>query len=703
MTQRRLFVGAIALTLAIGGFLLVATSNYASNADAPNSNFNYDNCATPDFRKKKKQCDNIHRVIAITFNDANKNGSKDADEAVVPAVSVTATKIKAKTIQNVSDSEGLARFNDLEEGVYTLMAENGVAPKSAKVEKGKIVFVYLAINDSEPVTESDGGGGTTPKPSASPVVSSVDYHFVAIPVEADKAYGKNNPDLNPVENGVLQLANLPVLTADNNQFKSVLPTISGEKLTRWDMFGLVRGKVNLASRLQPTEAIKGQDGGKITDNLVVSNCIAAKAEQPMSWLNFGFVMKARNRDQLRLAYRVSDTCPSDDLAGGTWTDLNISKQHAKTPKKFTTSINKKGKFFQYKINIKSNDAFIHTISLTGKTLSSQPSPFPSSSFTPSFHPTLNPALSPGASPNASSGPAGEGKINIVTKKLVSKTSPSPSVQASAAGPILPTLSPSSEPAPTSPSPNASPSDTVNPLCYGEQDTQEAANVHLLSIKQLGTTGGRDKINIEDQQTDEYGEWSGLNGNEDNFPADTYQINFGDFNATEFKLVAFCDPDNTHLIRSQSDPTNKKATLVVRNGQTSRLVALYAPRNNPYISMNKYAVPANFASGVAQKILRIVYPGQQFNYLIRYTNSGGELAKNVIIRDVIPAELEVDASQAESADSNLQLQPDSRGGTLVTATIGDLPAGKTGSLQIKVKLKSDVFSDSASGVGGILAP
>jgi uncharacterized repeat protein (TIGR01451 family) len=730
VTQRRLFIGAIALTIAMGGFLFVATGGSLINADEQSSAFNPDNCATPSVAKKNKKCANDRRIIAVAFSDANGNGTQDDGEAAASGVGITIKKGSA-VVEKETGDDGRARFNDLNTGSYSVTAAAAEGdeiisknPQTAKVVKGKIAFATFAVKQAD-------GGNTDPSPS--PTASNDPgetqasaYRFVSLPISANKNYGKDNADLNPVENSVLQLANLPDLTGKANQFKSILADISGAKDVRWDAYSLNHG-ASVPGQTAKTAAIQGKDGGNITDKYVVSDCIAADDEVPMKWENFGFTMKAKSNATLRVYYRVMDSCPTDDMAGGEWTRLDISNGFTGagfsglnigsnvgsaifTPpvdnsssqasrggitdllgnfqykaKNYKTAINKNGKFFQYKINIKGKTTQIHTISLNAEPVgggsTSTPKPTPSASTT--------------ATATPSSGPAGEGKILIQTRYLVDEASDAATSPTPSGGPILPTGSPKSSPTATA-SANAN---TVNPLCYGDQNIESAANVALPLIKASKADG----IKIEDEETDDDGEWTGLNGEEDSFPADTYSVTFGDYDATTYKLVAFCDPDNDHLIRSQSDPKTKKATFSVKNGQKSTVIALYAKRTMPYISMNKYAVPGDIVSGVATKILRIVYPGQKFNYLIRYTNTGGEAAKDLVIRDVIPAEFDVDPTQGDTPDSKLKFAPDPRGGTLVTATLGNLAAGATGTLQIKVTLKSDAFDETSTDSGGILAP
>lgn len=609
MTQRKLFVGALVLTLAIGSLLIVAGQQ--SSAD-PNNSFKPGNCATPKyFRNHRKPCQAVSPVATVPGTTNSPVGtSTPGQTSPSPATSPTSN------------------------------------PTTSPIAAGQVITLIQA----------PGVNIAYPKPLPAASANSVRLDQLK---EAPKAW--------------------------ISYFDKQFPNIENEKKVLWHRYLLIkRGSASFeeSAFTTPLTGLKDDTKTTIETNYFISDLLATTADQTTQWLSLQMRYKATNEQKLRLAYRVTDGDRTTDPKASDWVEVPLTYHRTKT-QTIKAPINQVGRYLQYKVNIAGLATRADNIGIVAQPVQApQPSPSPTSTSSASPSPGPNPSTTPSTSPVA-----GEGKLTIMTKMIVVDQS-LPTATPSG-GPVLPSSNPS--PSPSSSLVATPPPDQPNPNC-DNQSTDSAANVPL-SLKMIDTTQPN-PINITNQQTDADGRWQGLDGAIDSFPGGTYEISFGEFQKTDYKLVAFCDPQTRHLLPSRSSPANRKATLVIRAGQTSQLIALYALRTNPYIAMNKFAVPLSPGPDGKLKVLRIIFPGLRFNYLIKYQNTGGERAKEVVIRDVIPAELEVQ----ETSDDSLQLQPDSRGGTLVTKAIGELAAGQQGSITIPVRLKPDAFTGT-----GVLAP
>lgn len=240
-----------------------------------------------------------------------------------------------------------------------------------------------------------------------------------------------------------------------------------------------------------------------------------------------------------------------------------------------------------------------------------------------------------------------------------------------------------------PSPIASP-DATNPACT---DDGEIAPDVPVKVKQL-TNGS---FVAEDETTDDEGMWQGLDGEIDEFPNGNYQITFGAFQNATHKLVGFCvTPDNgLHYYKTQADPATGKITIIVRPGLETKVVALYGLRSLPYISMSKLAIDAKTieqATTSQQRVMKIVYPGQSFLYRIKYTNTSDTAAKNVLIQDVLPKEFDVPDEVLNDVDNkyNVTLDIDAQGRTIIKRQIPELKAKEEGVIYIPVTLRASAF-------------
>jgi uncharacterized repeat protein (TIGR01451 family) len=216
----------------------------------------------------------------------------------------------------------------------------------------------------------------------------------------------------------------------------------------------------------------------------------------------------------------------------------------------------------------------------------------------------------------------------------------------------------------------------------------------LKVKQL--TGGQ--FLAEDEETDESGGWIGKFEEGDQFPAGNYQLTFGDYQKNDYKLVAFCvSPanDGTYHLKTQTDAATGKATIIVKPGQETKIVALYAPRTLPFITMSKYAIDARTledATGKTQRVMKVVYPGQQFLYRIKYKNASDTIAKNLLIQDVLPEQFDVpdEVLNDDEGKYDLSVSLDAQGRTLIKRLIPELKAGEEGSIYIPVTLRATAF-------------
>ncbi len=418
------------------------------------------------------------------------------------------------------------------------------------------------------------------------------------------------------------------------------------------------------------EAIVGLKDKKLKDAYLISPIYTSNKSELVMWRDVKILTAKKKTGTVKLYYRISDTAGTNDPTDKGWVQLadpsSVKNDDCSDGQLASYSIDRMGKFFQYKVHVISVDKTEQKIKRLNIHLQ------PMSNTPPSATPTPDISGTPVA--------GGNGKITIITSKLVSAEE---SVTPTPSGPALP----------PSPSTQASVDPTKpNPLCFSTQDTESAPNVGI-SLKQ--TTGGKTTIN--DEATDDDGRWQGLNEEVDDFPVGKYVINFSDFEKSDFTLVAFCvNPDDgEHYLKTESDPANKKATIVVKAGQETKITALYGPRNKPYIAMSKFAVDKDGSSSGAQKVLKTIYPGQSFFYLIRYKNTGESDAVGVEVQDVIPEQFEIDQKVIDDVEEKygFTFSVDVQGRTIIKKTVGAVAQGAGGAIYIPVTLKADAFDAS----------
>lgn len=457
----------------------------------------------------------------------------------------------------------------------------------------------------------------------------------------------------------------------------------------WDQY-IVKKNIEVGTS---KGTLYGKSNAKLNESYLISNTFAAGDAASAEWKNLDLIVQYPRQKTIKVYYRVSDTGGITDPNDTSWRELADpavvpSACHYNERKKASYKVDGTGKFFQYKINMitqksgrdglkadSKDKQNVEKVAITVQPLSVvQPSPSPTVSSTPTT-PT----------PTATN----VGKITIQTRKLVvSNVNPSPTPSSGAPLPDLsPTPTPVTSTAPTATASGAAARPAVNPICFDDQDTDVAPNVPL-SVRQ--TSGG--SVSIEDQETDDEGNWFGKDGEIDELPSGTYAINFKTYEKTDYKLVALCvtPDDGEHHLKTQTSPTGGKATVIVRPGQDTKVTALYAPRSKPYISMNKFALDTK------NKIIKSIVPGQTIRYLIRYENTGDNDAKNVNILDVIPEQFFVPDTEKEFLDgkSDFTTNIDALGRTTITKKIDVLKKGQKGSITIPVLLRADAFGSPA---------
>ncbi len=449
--------------------------------------------------------------------------------------------------------------------------------------------------------------------------------------------------------------------------------------------------------------LSGKLGALVNDSYLISNPFSSNQGETSEWKRFNITISntsSPGKDTIQAYYRVSDEGGINKPDDKSWIRLSdptkTKGDKCGNNKVVNYKLDRTGKYFQYMIkigtaNIKGPQV-VRRVNVKfrpsdGKGTSS-PTPTPTGSVTPDA--------------------SGKGKLTILSEKVVaSSVTPSPS------GPPLPNLTPSPSPTPSTkatPSAKATKSPTttssatptpktvqgarVNPVCFAEQEKEAAPGVGF-SVKQ--TAGGNTTIN--DEATDEEGQWKGLNGETDDFPAGTYTVNFKDFEKVDYKLVALCvtPDDGQHYLKTQTTASGSKATIIIRPGEETKVTALYAPRSKPYVTMSKFALDAK------NKILKSIVPGQSFRYLIRYENTGESDAQSLTIQDVLPEQFYVSATENEildDASTPFKTSIDAQGRTIITKTIGTLKRGQKGSMIIPVTLRPDAFGNPDEIAGTI---
>lgn len=609
MTQRSLLVSALALTVVVGGGLVIATNpNFSPDAA---TKVNVERCE----RSKKEK------------TSYYKNNKRACDRAIANKKKASPTPSTAPT----SDDEG---------------------------------------ED----TESTPTPGTSVSPSPSPSMISVAL--------SQRTWTSKRNKITPI--ALDETAEIEKDAQCGEDRNTAIKTL------QWKGYQQVKG-IDIS---RSGGELVGRRGAKLKDTSLVSDVffVEGNGDEPTDWRSLSVMIGRKDKDTVRLFYRVSDEGGTRNANDSGWVAL---ADPAKQKSDACTGghvvrypLDVTGKYIQYKVQLTSkNNPLTKQQTVARVRLAAQ---VPTENWP---DPTSTPKPTPSASTNPDDS-TGEGYVTIRTKYIVPRTTndedapdPEPS-----SGVLLPG-SPSPSAATTSPVATRNPN-AANPICGSNEQTEEAANVPL-SIKQLKANGDQGVV-LEDQQTDEDGMWQGPNGNRETFPAGNYQVTFGDYNQEDFRLVALCDPENRNILNSQSSEADRKAVIRVVNGQTANLTALYGPRTNPHIHMEKYAIPTVKSPSGPVKVIRSIYPGQSFTYYITYENTGGEVAKDVLVRDVIPSQYDVNSDLAREYHEEMQFSPDPRGGTLVSLRLGDIAPGQKGSIRIPVTLNAEAFTGLTGG-------
>lgn len=411
------------------------------------------------------------------------------------------------------------------------------------------------------------------------------------------------------------------------------------------------------------EFVTGQK--KVDESYIVSNVFTAAEGDAGRFTDLTILYDEPDKNALKISYRASNEPLPAIHAPADWIDLpdpqaNSAESCTKNVRiaKYPLDVTKK--YFQYKVNVVKGQEFRAAwFDIQGmKALAVEPTPNPTASADPSKD-------------------GDTGLLSITTKKLVT---------------VAATATPSAALLPPSPIPSATPSNVPakpNPACFSNQNTEPAANVPI-ALRQI--EGGSTKV--EDEQTDEDGLWSGVNEEQDDFPVGTYLLKWGDFEKNEYKLVDICvsPNDGTNIKYSGTSISgDARATFSIKKDQETKITLLYAKRDNPYIAMTKFAVNQQ------NKIIRLIYPGSNFRYLIRYENTGEADALDVVIRDVIPQELYVVGSESQDIKekATYDVELDALGRTIITRRLGKLVRGQRGSLIIPVIARPTAFGLPAS--------
>jgi uncharacterized repeat protein (TIGR01451 family) len=624
MAQRKLLIIAFALTLGIGG-LFFATAPQV-NAQA----FNQNNCATPNYNKNhKNQCAKVTPTPTPTPTPSaapSPTPSGSISPTASPTVSPAASPTPTYT------AEGAA--------VKLIQGRWKTATKS--------VAAVVIGDDAKAWTAKHRSAGDSNEPSLVEKASRLTPTGAIIGLFS----GSNSDD----------------------RSKACFSTNVKDNTYEWTKY-IVKNNISLSGG---PGTLYGNKGADIDKSYIISSVYTGQNGALTQWKDLGLIVQYPKKDSIKVYYRISDVAGTDDPADKDWiqvTDPAVvpSPCHENNRKRATYKIDRQAKYFQYKIHMKAgatqekflneestkqNVERVEIVAQPLKAVITTPSPVA----TVSAAPTADPA---------------KGLLTIQTKKITSKTNPSPTPSS---GAPLPNFSPTPTPV-TSASPIAT--GNVNPVCFAEHDTDPAPAVRL-NVKQ--TSGGT--ASMEDQITDDEGRWYGLDGEIDQFAAGTYAVTFKEYQNTDLKLVGICvtPDDGEHYIKTQTSATGGKATVIVRAGTETKVTALYAARNKPFVSMDKFAVSTK------NKVIKSIVPGQSFRYLIRYENTGGVDAKNVVIQDVIPEQFYVPASDQQFVDKNgpFTTSLDARGRTIITKKMDSLAPGQKGSITIPVTLRSDAF-------------
>lgn len=518
------------------------------------------------------------------------------------------------------------------------------------------------------------GVGTSPDPSASPVAGT--HKKVAIRQALWSA--KSNDKIVTIDTDGTPVDRDKRCGDDRNE---------DTQTYNWNNYLAVARAANLEISKTKGELVGKLIKEKISQSYLISQAYTLDGTQEINWTRMKIMFKQPLPGTITLYYRTFDdpSQATDSPTSSSWIQvsdpntLDVTEDDCTNSQIAAYRIEKKAKYFQYKVhvsmtkvkgkNVKQEVRRVSVFAEQGNSVVVTPSPNPSSSVTPS------PVTS-----------GGNGTITVLTRYMPldedaddSNATPSPA----ASGPALPELTPS---------PNALPSVDPSQPHPGCDNSDPAVDVKI-KLKQL--TGGSTRI--EDEQTDEDGQWRGLNGGVDQFPSGSYDLSFGDFEKNDYKLVAYCviPDDGQHHLKTQADPSTGKITILVKPGSETKVIALYGARTRPYISMNKFAIDAKSlqdATSKPQKVLRVIYPGQSFIYRIKYKNTSDTDAKNVLIQDVIPSEFEIpdEVLNDENDTYGLTVGVDAQRRTLIKKLIPEIKKGEEGSIYIPVTLRADAF-------------
>lgn len=595
MTQRKLLVGSIALTLAVGALFFVASTGEVDAQSSPN----VERCQ----RGKTKTGTKSDR-------EYYKNNRNACDKALAKVSPSPSTSASVNPSANPSSSP---------------------KPSTSPTTSPAVSPTYI--------------------PSGKPVSIQQRQWLKASnstdPIIVDKSKSTRSNLLSGVS-GLLGRASTGAC-ADAKSYHAVTPYLKQSR-----------------TRLNAGNNIQGPTKGS---SYLISSVLTTSGDST-NWLDLSVKVNPAQADSVKISYRISDAGGTSDPEDADWIPLMdpavkaISCPSEKPWKAAEYNLDAVGKYFQYKVEFDKPNIVIARILMNAQPVKKSDvsvSPNPSTSATP-----------------GTGGSEGYGTVTIETKKLI-LTAPSanPATNSTVDLPDLPS------PTPTATAANAG-GNPINPICFDEQETDAAANV-AFDINQ--TEGG--STSIRDVTTDDEGLWRGFEEEVDEFPTGTYVIRFKDFERVDYKLVGICvtPDDGKHYLKTQTTPTGGKATIIVRNGENTKVTALYAPRSKPYITMNKFAVNSK------NKILKSVVPGQAFRYLIRYENTGDSDAKGVTIEDIIPEQFyvpDVDNETLDSVKSGFTTSIDALGRTKITRKIGDLKKGQKGSFVIPVVMRPDAF-------------
>lgn len=480
---------------------------------------------------------------------------------------------------------------------------------------------------------------------------------------------------------------------------------SGMRSYRWSKSLRSVGVVPAVTRDSEIMGIAGVNGRALRNAYVISNPMTIESTGPITWRRFDIEFDKNLPGTVETYYRLFDdpTGAINKPVDPTWIKLadpaTVNPTACESSYLASYQLNQTAKYVQYKFHVISKriasrlqKQVIRRINLSADaTRTVIVTPTPSSSATPSGTPTPVGDGTPTPTPTGSGTASSTGHMTIITKVLrVPSATPTPN----ATGPALP---PSASPTATA---SSSAPPALSSLCFNQYETEIAPNVGLRVKAKV--SGGFD---AEDETTNDQGVWRGLNGARDEFPSGRYDVTFGDFEPDELGLVAFCvEPNNDlYYVQTAMNVKNKLAAINILPGVETRLIALYAPKNQPFVKLEKYSLAGNIDKTGAiikeaiRKKLKTVNPGQTFLYRITYENTASSAvteadAKDLLIQDVIPEGLELPAVVIENPELyDIEIRFDTaKNQTIVARTIERLKAGESGFIDIPVTVNTSLF-------------